>query len=176
MFKNMKDKVMNAAKNNGIYNDVEVEVNGSTDEPKISIMEKMKNAGSEGIDKLKEKANDVDITKAINNFSIKAVKMVEELDDQLLASNSNYEINNFLVSSSIGLHLGFRVDITMVKTKIAKDLRDLEIKNALGKCPSCNAQWKVPRTALVGKEKAKLKCSACGKPFVIETKTFKVIE
>jgi len=175
MFKNIKQKVTDSTKKNGM-DDVEVEVDNTTDEPTISIMEKMKNAGSEQMGKLKDKAGDVDIAKAVNNFSIKAVKTVEELDDLLLETNSNYEINNFLVSSSIGLHLGFRVDISMVKTKIAKDLQAIQTQNVLGKCPYCETQWKVPRTALAGKEKAKLKCSSCSKPFTIDTKTFQVIE
>lgn len=187
MFNKFKDKVAETSSKNGLEN-VEVEIDDSNiEEPKISIMDKMKQAssenmdkmkqaGSDNMDKMKDKVSEIDFTKAVKKFATKSVKLVEELDEELLEENSSYEINNFMISSSIGLQIGFRIDITMVKTKISKELRIMETQNAIGKCPHCSAQWKVPKTALVGKEIAKLKCAKCEKFFTINGKTFKIVE
>ena len=181
MLGNLKDKVMNKAQKNDLT-DVEVEVDEiNEDEQKISISEKMKQAATDGINKVKEKTSDIDlskidISKTLMSFAKKSVATVEELDKELLEVNSNYEINNFVISSNIGLHIGFKLDITFVKTKTAKEIRSKQIENATGKCPYCQKEWKIPKSSIAGKAKAKLRCASCQKIFTVDGKTFKVIK
>ena len=82
----------------------------------------------------KDSIKDFSTLSKVKEFTSAAVKTVEEIDAELIACNSQYEINNFRVSGTAGVTAGMTLDIHFVKNQGAKELsqnasRFLIVKN-----------------------------------------------
>ncbi|AZZ97511.1 hypothetical protein [Pseudoalteromonas sp. R3] len=132
----------------------------SNEAPKVSLKEK----GDVLSATIKQKANDargslkeISVMAKVKEFTKASVKTVEDIDAELLVSNSQYEINNFRVSATAGVTAGMTLDIHFVKNQGAKEIAQQASRFLIVHNPDTGSKIQVPRSALVNKEIAKIK-------------------
>lgn len=133
---------------------------------------KLKDAGTD----IAKKAKDFNLFEKYKNFATSAVKTVEELDDHLIKTRSHYEINDFRVSSTAGITAGLTLDIHFVKSAGAREIAAEQTKFLTIVHPQTELSFKVPYSALVGKEKAKVKDPKTGDILEVLVKTGEVLD
>lgn len=104
-----------------------------------------------------------------------SVNLVEELDKELVESDSQYEIMDFKVKGNASVVGGVSLDIHFVKTPAARSLSDIKARTLVVTHPDTNKKVNVPKTSLVGQKKAKIKDPHSGDILLIESDTGKVV-
>lgn len=126
-------------------------------------------------DKIADVKADIKPMEYVKSFAATSVNIVQEIDDYLLETNSQYEVANFNVSGNISVLGGMQLVINFSKTKAARDLQARAASTASGSCPSCGTGWTVEKAKLAGRDVAGLRCQSCQHVFQVETKTFTVV-
>jgi hypothetical protein len=147
----------------------------STEKGDMSTFDMLTGKVSSAISGTKNIVNDLNMMNKIQDFTKNAVKVVSELDDHLTRSNSSYEISSFRVVASVTVTGGMTLDISFLKNPMAKALSQETAKNVSVINPKTGKSFKVPRIALAGKEKAKIKDPETGEILIIDAKTGAVI-
>jgi len=124
---------------------------------------------------LKEGVKDISVMAKVKEFTRSAVKTVEDLDNELLTTNSSYEINNFRVSATAGVTAGMTLDIHFVKNQGAKEIAQKASKFLVVINPETGSTIQVPKSALVNKETAKIKDPKTDAILTINAKTGKIL-
>lgn len=168
----MFDKIKDIAGKNFGGDSVSVEDGTERSDGDGGFAMKLKAAGAD----LASKAKDFSVFDKVKGFTASAVKTVEEIDSHLLNTRSQYEINNFRVSSTAGVTAGLTLDIHFTKNSVSKELAAAQSKFLTVVNPKSGAQIKVPVTALAGKETAKIKDPNTGEILEINTKTGEIIK
>jgi hypothetical protein len=117
----------------------------------------------------------IDLSSKIKDLATKSVDIVAELDKELAAKNSSYEIGDFKVKASLSVVGGMSLDIHFVKTPTSRLLADTRARNLLITNPQTGKRFNVPRTSLVGQEKSKVKDPHNGDILLIESETGRVV-
>ncbi|MBQ4836901.1 MULTISPECIES: hypothetical protein [Pseudoalteromonas] len=119
----------------------------------------------------KDNLKDISVMNKVKDFTKASVKTVEDIDNDLLASNSQYEINNFRVSATAGVTAGMTLDIHFVKNQGAKEIAQKASRFLIVVNPDTGSKIQVPRSALVNKETAKIKDPKTEAVLTINAKT-----
>ena len=124
----------------------------------------------------KDSIKDFSALSKVKSFTAASVKMVEEIDEELMTTNSQYEINNFRVSATAGISAGMTLDIHFVKNQGAKEVAQNASRFLIVKNPETGSTIKVPKTALVNKDTAKVKDPKTEEILTINAKTGEIIK
>jgi DNA helicase TIP49 (TBP-interacting protein) len=111
----------------------------------------------------------------LTGFTKKSVHLVEELDKELVESQSQYEIMDFKVKGNASVVGGVSLDIHFVKTPAARALSDIKARMLVVIHPDTKQKINIPKTALVGQKKARVKDPNTGDILLIESETGKVL-
>ncbi|MBH0027554.1 hypothetical protein I6F53_11215 [Pseudoalteromonas sp. SWN29] len=124
----------------------------------------------------KENLKDFSALSKVKDFTTASVKTVEDIDAELIASNSQYEINNFRVSATAGVTAGMTLDIHFVKNQGAKELSQNASRFLIVKNPNTGSVIKVAKAALANKETVKIKDPKTEEVLTINAKSGKIID
>lgn len=119
---------------------------------------------------------DIDLWEKVKKFTSKSAEIVEEIDQELAEKNSSYEIADYRVRGSLSVVGGMTLDIHFIKTPTARAISDCKAKSLTIIHPNSKKQFNVSKIALVGQDKAKVRCPHSGDILLIETETGKVVE
>lgn len=153
------------------------------DDVEDSIWSKTKSKLSEATEAVNQKitnttesVTDIDLSGKVKRFASEAARIVADLDEELVQSNSSYEIGDFKVSASLSVVGGMSLDIHYVKTPTARAISDLRLKSLQVKNPETGKSFNVPRISVAGRDQANVKDPHTGEVLCINVKTGEVIK
>ena len=112
----------------------------------------------------------------VKEFTVASATTVESIDQHLLSSQSQYEINTYNVSSTAGVTAGMTLNIHFTKNSGAKDLANERSKYLILKNPVTGSEIKVARVSVADKSTAKVKDPKDGSIVTFDTKTGAIID
>jgi len=110
----------------------------------------------------------------INTLRSSALTLAEvtaEIDKELKDRDSPYEVAFYRVSGNVGVIAGINFDIHFTKSPTAKEESEFVIIIN----PKTDSQLRVPRKALIGRERAKIRDPETGEILTIDVKTRRIV-
>lgn len=112
-----------------------------------------------------------DLLNKVTSFASSAAEIAKNIDDDLRARGSAYEIGHFRVMGNLSVVGGLTLDIHFTKTAYAKeDGMFLVVIN-----PRTERPLKIPRNAIVGREQAKIRDPETGEVLLIDTRSGNIL-
>ena len=123
----------------------------------------------------KEAISDKTLIEGTKWFARKSQELVVEIENELDANDSPYEIGDYRIRTSASRNAGMSIDIHFIKKQKFRISPEQKSNLLTITHPDSGKKFNVPRIALTGREKAKIKCPYSDDILLLDVESEKVI-